>query len=87
MLLTKLIEEIENLEKCLLLSSNFDVHQNIVEQIVLLKTEVEEIDFFIGKLKSVKNVRKIKEHFCSLADSGIFSVQKMWGVKRKLNWT
>ena len=60
-------------------------HENIISKIIMLKTEIEEIDIYIATLISARNVKKIKDHFSELTESGNFCAPKMWAVKRKLN--
>ena len=38
-------------------------HENIISKIIMLKTEIEEIDIYIATLISARNVKKIKDHF------------------------
>ena len=80
-----LMQMLETHEECLKLADK-KISQIIISKIVLLKTELEEIDILISNLISSKNVKKIKEHFSNLSDSGNFSTPGMWGLKRKLNF-
>ena len=80
----KLLTTIETLVKCLEVSGS-KIHENIISKIIMLKTEIEEIDIYIATLISARNVKKIKDHFSELKESGNFCAPKMWAVKRKLN--
>ena len=79
-----LMNKLENLEKCLKLAQS-NMTETIVSQIILVQVEIEEIEVLISNLTSMKNVKKIKEHFLTLSDSGSFGSQNMWRLKRKLN--
>ena len=79
-----LLETIETLEICLEIGS-MKCNEEIVSKMVLIKTEIEELDIFISSLSSSKNVRKIKEHYSNLTTTGSFCAARMWGLKRKLN--
>ena len=75
---------IENFEKCLKFADQ-EIHEKIVMKILMLQSEVEEIDVLISNLTSARNVKKTKEHFLALTNAGNFSIPKMWSLKRKLN--
>ena len=58
----------------------------IIDKMTLIKNEIEEIDIEIAALISARNVRKIKEHFLTLSESGNFSVPGVWSLKNKLGF-
>ena len=80
-----MLQKIEILQQCLELVIG-EVFDEIISKIVIIKKEVEEIDFMIAELISIRNVKKIKEHFSNLSVNGNFGCQNMWGLKIKLNF-
>ena len=73
------------LEECLEIADKKQ-YQSIISKIVLVKSEIEEIEIIISNLISNRNVKKIKEHFFTLSESGSFSVPGMWALKKKFNF-
>ena len=73
------------LEECLEIADKKQ-YQSIISKIVLVKSEIEEIEIIISNLISNRNVKKIKEHFLTLSESGSFSVPGMWALKKKFNF-
>ena len=48
--------------------------------------QIEKIDIEISNLISDRNVKKIKEHFHTLSESGGFSVPGVWSLKNKFGF-
>ena len=57
---------LQTLEECLEIADQKQ-SQSIISKIVLVKSEIEEIETIRSNLISNKNVRKIKEHFLTLS--------------------
>ena len=74
------MQKLQTLEQCLEIA-NKNQSQCIISKIVLVKSEIEEIEINISNLISNRNVKKIKEHFLTLSDAGSFSVPGMWSLK------
>ena len=80
-----LMNKLENLEFCLKYSKK-DNSEIIISKMILIKSEIEDVEVFISNLISKQNAKKIKEHFVSLSENGAFGSQNMWRLKRKLNF-
>ena len=76
---------VENLDKCLEMKKSENA-SHVVDRIILLKKEIEKIDIEISNLISDRNVKKIKEHFHTLSESGGFSVPGVWSLKNKFGF-
>ena len=80
-----MMQKLETLQKCLEMSGHI-ISKDIISKMVLISIEIEEIDISISNLISNRNVKKIREHFSSLTDSGNFSATNMWRLKKKLHF-
>ena len=56
-----------------------------IEKIEILQTKIHNLDEAISNVSATRNAQKIKDSYSNLSESGCFSIQKMWSVKKKLN--
>ena len=79
------MKNIEILKECL---SVKDIKETspIIDKMTQIQNEIEFLDIKISDLISVRNIKKIKEHFQTLSESGKFTVPGVWTLKNKFHF-
>ena len=56
-----------------------------IDVILRLQNQNDNLDNEIAQISSERNAKIIREHYSNLKDLGVFSVPKLWSLKKKLH--